>query len=99
MSGALTRKARRTLIPACEPVPPAAASAPALERRVLGSSHTIVLVQLLPEMASRAYHDFEKLDSALDGERGGTEGTALRPSPRAAVSRPQPRLVVRPQGW
>lgn len=40
----------------------------ALERRVTTGSHTIILVQLLPEITSRTFHDFESLDGALDGK-------------------------------
>ena len=60
---------------------------PALEKRVSRGSHTIVLVQLLPEITSRTYHDFERLDEALDGEpavsldRRGTWPAARRPRP------------------
>lgn len=40
---------------------------PAVERRVVTGTHTIVLVQLLADIAARTYHDFDSLENALDG--------------------------------
>lgn len=75
--------------------PPASSSAAnALERRVTTGSHTIILVQLLPESTSRTFHDFESLDGALDGEDPSL-GALCRPASQPLMGNPPPMQPIR----